>query len=79
MMTNFDWVDSSVVEDTDKTFLATFSRPHDSRLELQRLKRQGVHQADTSAVSDLWSTDVSTKVELRESAVSRVLMNIGKV
>ena len=77
MMTDIDWVDSTVVGDIDKTFLTTFSRPEDSRLELQRLKRRGVHYADTSAVSDLWYSDISTKAELHESAVSRAQITIG--
>lgn len=70
MVTDFDWVDSSVVHDIDKTFVTTFSRPQDSRLELQRLGKCGAHHSDTSAVSELWSMDISNTAELYESSVS---------
>jgi uncharacterized protein YeaO (DUF488 family) len=70
MVTDFDWVDSSVVHDIDKKFVTTFSQPQGSRLELQRLWQRGVHHSDTSAVSELWSMDISNTAELYESSVS---------
>lgn len=36
-----------------------------------------MHHVDTSVVSNLWTTDISTKAELHKSTVSCALMNIG--
>jgi hypothetical protein len=77
MATNFDWVDSSVVEDIDTTFSATFSAAQGSRLELHRLGLPREHHGEASAKSDLWYRDISTREELQDFAVSRALMSKG--
>lgn len=69
MMMDFDWVDSSVVAEIDKTFSSTFSRSQDSRLQLKRLRGPTECGGDVASPHCLLSNDISTKEELQSFAV----------
>lgn len=64
-------MDSSVLDDIEKTFAQTFARSDtDSNLTLKRAVGFADISGDPDAVRLLWSTDVSSVDELKDFAVS---------